>query len=80
VLFGEVKCLFSTAPEAEKPRQKSGVFLLKKRQPNAGPDAVQGGPTRPVSAPRVCDRTLVWPDQRVWSVHLGAEERCTQNA
>jgi hypothetical protein len=39
---------------------------------------VQGGPTRPVSssrglrcsAPRVCDRTLVWPDQRVRSVHL----------
>jgi hypothetical protein len=43
---------------------------------------VQGGPTRPVSssrglrrsAPRVCDWTLVWPDQHVQSVHLGAEK------
>jgi hypothetical protein len=85
VLFGEVKRLFSTAPEVEKRRQKSGVFITEKRQPDAGPDTVQGGLARPVSssrgqrrnAPRVCDRTLVWPDQHVRSVHLGAEERCT---
>jgi hypothetical protein len=25
--------------------------------------------------PRVCDRTLLWPDQRVRLVHLGTEER-----
>jgi hypothetical protein len=30
VLFREVKRLFSTAPEAEKQRRKSGVFLTKK--------------------------------------------------
>jgi hypothetical protein len=27
-----------------------------------------------LSAARVCDRTVVWPDQRVRSVHLSAEE------
>jgi hypothetical protein len=70
----------STAPEAEKRRRKSGVFFAEKHQPDAGPDAVQDGPARPVSAPRVCDRTLVWPDQLVRSAHLGTEERCTQNA
>jgi hypothetical protein len=80
--FREVKRLFSTAPEVEKWRQKSRVFITEKRQPDAGPDAVQGGPARPVSssrgqrrnALRVCDRTLVWPDQRVRSVLLCAEE------
>jgi hypothetical protein len=30
-LFGEVKHLFSTAPEAEKRRRKSGVFLTEKQ-------------------------------------------------
>jgi hypothetical protein len=29
-LFGEVKCLFSTALEVEKQRHKSGVFLTEK--------------------------------------------------
>jgi hypothetical protein len=28
-LFGEVKRLFSTAPEAKKRRRKSGVFLTE---------------------------------------------------
>jgi hypothetical protein len=32
------------------------------------------------SAPRVCDRTLVWPDQCVRSVHLDAEEECATGA
>jgi hypothetical protein len=32
------------------------------------------------NAPRVCDRTLVWPDQRVRSVHLGTEERSATGA
>jgi hypothetical protein len=49
---------------------------------------VQGGPVRPVSSSRglrhsvsrVCDWTLVWSDQRVRSVHLGAEERRVTSA
>jgi hypothetical protein len=72
----------------EKRWRKSGVFITEKLQPDAGLDVVQGGLARPVSSsrgqrrstPRVCDRTLVWPDQRVWSVHLGVEERSTQSA
>jgi hypothetical protein len=51
----------------EKRRQKSGVFIPEKLQPDAGPDMVHGGPACPVSssrgqrrnAPRVCDWTLV---------------------
>jgi hypothetical protein len=47
-----------------------------------------GGPVHPVSssrgqrhsAPRVYDRTLVWPDKRARSVHLGAEERRVTSA
>jgi hypothetical protein len=36
------------------------------------------GQFNPVSAPRVDDRTLVWPDQRVRSVHRCAKaERAT---
>jgi hypothetical protein len=27
------------------------------------------------SAPRVCERTLVWPDQRIRLVHLGRRRR-----
>jgi hypothetical protein len=72
----------------EKRWRKSGVFIPEKLQLDAGPDAVQDGPARPVSSsrgqrhntPRVCDRTLVWPDQRVRLVYLGADERCTQSA
>jgi hypothetical protein len=72
----------------EKRWRKSGVFIPKKLQLDARPDAVQGGPARPISSsrgqrrnvPRVCDRTLVWPDQRVRSVHLGTEERHTTSA
>jgi hypothetical protein len=30
-LFGEVKRLFSTAPEAEKRRRKSSMFLTEKQ-------------------------------------------------
>jgi hypothetical protein len=86
-LFVKMKRLFSIASEASKQRRKFRVFIPKKLQPDAGPDVVQGGPARPVSssrglrhsAPRVCDRTLVWPDQRVWSVHLGTEGRCTES-
>jgi hypothetical protein len=46
--------------------------------PDAALDAVTvwpdaSGQFNPVSAPRVNDRTLVWPDQRVRSVHLCAK-------
>jgi hypothetical protein len=34
----------------EKRWRKSGVFITEKLQPDAGPDAVQGGPVRPVSS------------------------------
>jgi hypothetical protein len=36
----------------EKRWQKSKVFISEKLQPDAGPDAVQGGPARPVSSNR----------------------------
>jgi hypothetical protein len=72
----------------EKRWRKSRVFIPKKLQPNVGPDAVQDGLACPVSSsrgqrritPMVYDRLLVWPNQRVRSVHLGVVERCTQNA
>jgi hypothetical protein len=75
-------------PEVRKGGESPECLFLKKLQPDAGPDAVQDGPARPVSSsrgqrrntPRVCDRTLFWPDQIIRSVHLGTEERCTQNA
>jgi hypothetical protein len=36
----------------EKRWRKSRVFISEKLQPDAGPDAVQGGPARPVSSNR----------------------------
>jgi hypothetical protein len=41
----------------EKRWQKSRVFISKKLQPDAGPDAVQGGPACPVSSNRRQRRT-----------------------
>jgi hypothetical protein len=69
----------------EKRWRKSGMFISEKLQPDAGLDAVQGGPARPVNssrgqrhnAPRVCDQMLVWPNQHVRLVHLGAKEKRT---
>jgi hypothetical protein len=43
--------------EGEKRWQKSGVFISEILQPDAGPDAVQGGPARPVSSNRRQRRT-----------------------
>jgi hypothetical protein len=43
--------------EGEKRWQKSGVFNSEKLQPDVVPDAVQGGPARPVSSNRRQRRT-----------------------
>jgi hypothetical protein len=42
--------------EGEKRWQKSEVFISEKLQPDAGPDAVQGGPVRLVSSNRTQTR------------------------
>jgi hypothetical protein len=86
-VFGNEMPIFHCAG-GEKRWQKSRVFITEKIQSDTGPDTVQGGPARSVSSsrgkrrstPRVCDRMLVWPDQRVQSVHLSVEESCTQSA
>jgi hypothetical protein len=41
---------------------------------------IASGQFNPVSAPRVDDRTLVWPDQRVRSVHLCAKRESATGA
>jgi hypothetical protein len=78
-LFGEVKCLFSTAPEAGKETEANGDHCGDRtlhRTRSRLDQCVRS--VHSVSAPRVSDRTLVWPDQCVRSVHLCAEaERAT---
>jgi hypothetical protein len=72
-----------SAPEAEKRRRKSGVFLTEnsdrtldrtRSRVDLRVRSAQVEDTR--SAPRVCDRTLVWPDQRsdqfTWTQRKGA--------
>jgi hypothetical protein len=75
-LFGEVKCLFSTAPEVGKGTEANGghcgdrtLHWTRSRFDRTRPVSSQQ-----LSGVRVCDRTLIWPDQRVRSVLLCAEE------
>jgi hypothetical protein len=77
VLFGEVKFLFSTAPEVEKEMEVNGGHCGDRTLHRIRSRFDQ---TRPVSSQqllgaRVCDRTRVWPDQRVRSVLLCVEEK-----
>jgi hypothetical protein len=63
-----MKCLFFIASEARKGGESPECLSLKKLQPNAGPDAVQGGPACPVSSNRRQRRTLKVADRRVRSL------------
>jgi hypothetical protein len=78
-IFGEVKRLFSTAPEVGKETEANGGHCGHRtlhRTWSRFDQRVRS--VHSVTAPRVSDRTLVWPDQRVRSVHLCAEaERAT---
>jgi hypothetical protein len=78
-LFGEVKCLFSTALEVGKETEANGGHCGDRtlhRTRSRFDQRVRS--VHSVSTPRVSDRTLVWPDQRVRSVHLCTEaERAT---
>jgi hypothetical protein len=73
-LFGEVKRLFSIAPEVGKETEANrchcGDRTLHRTRSRLD-QRVRS--VHSVSVPRVSDRTLVWPDQRVRSVHLCAE-------
>jgi hypothetical protein len=57
----EVKCLFSTAPEAKKRRRKSGVILTEKQWPDAVVKASGQFKLQADARERVAD-------QRVWSL------------
>jgi hypothetical protein len=76
--FGEVKRLFSTAPEVGKETEAYGGHCVDRTLHRT---RSRFDRTCPVSSPRcgsrVCDRTLVWPDQRVRSVLLSESERAT---
>jgi hypothetical protein len=63
MFFGEVKCLFSTALEAEKRRRRSGVFFTEKRQPDTESDA---GPAQSRMDLRVRSARLGFVTER-WS-------------
>jgi hypothetical protein len=78
-LFGEVKCLFSTALEVGKETKGNGDHCGDRTLHRTRSRLDQRvWSVHSVSTPRVSDRTLVWPNQRVWSVHLCAEaERAT---
>jgi hypothetical protein len=78
-LFGEVKCLFSTTPEVGKETEANGGHCGDRTLHRTRSQLDQHvRSVHSVSAPRVSDQTLVWPDQRVRSVHLCAEvERAT---
>jgi hypothetical protein len=78
-LFVEVKCLFSTAPEVGKEMEANGGHCgdrtLHRTQSRF--DRTRLVSSQQLSARagvRVSDRTLVWPDQRVRSVYLCAQE------
>jgi hypothetical protein len=76
VLFGEVKCLFSTALEVGKEMKANGGHCGDRtlHQTRSRFDRTRPVSSQQLSGVRVCDRTLVWPDQRVRSVLLCAEE------
>jgi hypothetical protein len=79
-LFGEVKCLFSIAPKVGKETEAKEVTALTGRCTGRCTGRGHGltGRVRSVqrgASARVCDRTLVWPDQRVRSVQLGVKEK-----
>jgi hypothetical protein len=52
-----MKYLFSIAPEVRKYGESLECLSLKKLEPDAGPDVVQGGPTHLVSSNRKQRRT-----------------------
>jgi hypothetical protein len=82
VLFGEVKCLFSTAPEVGKETEANGCHCGDRtlHWTRSRFDRTRPVSSQQMSGARVCDRTLVWPDQRVRSVLLGVEEVCMTSA
>jgi hypothetical protein len=79
-LFGELKCLFSTAPEVGKETEANGGHCGDRtlHRTRSRFERTRSVSSQQLSGARVCDRTLVWHDQRVRSVHLCAdEERAT---
>jgi hypothetical protein len=77
--FRKVKCLFSTALEVGKETKANGGHCGDRTLHRTWSRLDQRvRSVHSVSVPRVSDRTLVWPDQRVRSFHLCAEaERAT---
>jgi hypothetical protein len=79
VVLAHLRSLFSTALEVEKETKANGGHCGDRTLHRTRSRLDQRvWSVHSVSAPRVSDRTLVWPDQRVRSVHLCAEaERAT---
>jgi hypothetical protein len=82
VLFGEVKCLFSTAPEVRKETEANGGHRGDRtlHRTRSWYDRMRSVSSTRLLGARVCDRTLVWTDQRVRSVLLYAEEKSARLA
>jgi hypothetical protein len=81
-LFGEVKCLFSTALEVRKETEANGGHCGDRtlHRTRSRFDRTRPVSSQQLSGARVCDRTLVWPDQRVLSILLCTEEKSARPA